>query len=139
MKNSRDELDWKIIDILKRDARTSNVNIAKNLDVSEGMIRQRIKKLVDSGAIKRFTVVTQSLGLKAIIEVSVEVNVHTTKVANQIKALEGIENVFEISGNRDIIAIVDVDNTLRLNDVIEEIRSMQNVENTETQLVLREI
>jgi DNA-binding Lrp family transcriptional regulator len=139
MKNSRDELDWKIIDILKRDARTSNVNIAKNLDVSEGMIRQRIKKLVDSGAIKRFTVVTQSLGLKAIIEVSVEVNVLTTKVANQIKALEGIENVFEISGNRDIIAIVDVDNTLRLNDVIEEIRSMQNVENTETQLVLREI
>jgi DNA-binding Lrp family transcriptional regulator len=139
MKNSRDELDWKIIDILKRDARTSNVNIAKILDVSEGMIRQRIKKLVDSGAIKRFTVVTQSLGLKAIIEVSVEVNVLTTKVANQIKALEGIENVFEISGNRDIIAIVDVDNTLRLNDVIEEIRSMQNVENTETQLVLREI
>jgi DNA-binding Lrp family transcriptional regulator len=139
MKNAHDELDWKIIDILKRDARTSNVNIAKNLDVSEGMIRQRIKKLVDSGAIKRFTVVTQSLGLKAIIEVSVEVNVHTTKVANQIKVLEGIENVFEISGNRDIIAIVDVDNTLRLNDVIEEIRSMQNVENTETQLVLREI
>ncbi len=139
MRNSRDKLDWEIIEILKRDARTTNVNMAKALNVSEGMIRQRIKKMVDSGLLKRFTIVTESLGLKAIIGVSVEVNVHTTEIANQIKAIKGVENVYEISGTRDIIAVVDVDDTLRLNDVIEEIRSMKNVRNTETQLVLREI
>ena len=139
MRNSHDNLDWKIIDILKRDARTTNVNIAKQLNVSEGMVRQRIKRLIEEGLIKRFTIITESLGLKAIIEVSVEVNVHTTEIASQVKELEGVENVFEISGNRDIIAIVDVDDTLRLNDVIEKIRSMKNVRNTETQLVLREI
>jgi DNA-binding Lrp family transcriptional regulator len=139
MRNSYDDLDWKILNFLKSDARTSNVNIAKSLNVSEGMIRQRVKKLVDSGIIKRFTVITELHGLKAIIEVSVEVNVHTTKVANNIKAIEGVECVYEISGNRDIVAIVDVDNTSKLNDVIEEIRSMKNVRNTETQLVLREI
>jgi DNA-binding Lrp family transcriptional regulator len=139
MRNSHDDLDWKIIDILKRDARTTNVNIAKLFDVSEGMVRQRIKKLVDEGLIKRFTIVTESLGLKAIIEVSIKVNVHTTKVANKIKKIEGVENVYEISGNRDIVVIADVDNTIRLNNLIEEIRSMKNVENTETQLILREI
>jgi DNA-binding Lrp family transcriptional regulator len=139
MRNSYDDLDWKILNFLKSDARTSNVNIAKSLNVSEGMIRQRVKKLVDSGIIKRFTVITELHGLKAIIEVSVEVNVHTTKVANNIKAIEGVESVYEVSGNRDIVAIVDVDNTSKLNDVIEEIRSMKNVRNTETQLVLREI
>ena len=117
----------------------SYVTIANKLNVSEGMIRQRVKKLVDNNIITRFTTVTASHGLKAIIEVTVEVNVHTTKIANNIKKIEGVENVYEISGNRDIVAIVDVDNSLRLNDVIEAIRSMKNVNNTETKLVLKEI
>ncbi len=139
MRNKTDNLDWKILNILKADARTPYVAIANSLNVSEGMIRQRVKKLVTSGIIKRFTLVTASHTLKAIIEVSVEVNVHTTKIANNIKKIDGVENVYEISGNNDIVAIVDVDNTLKLNDVIENIRSMKNVHNTETKLVLKEI
>lgn len=139
MRNTLDNLDWKILDFLKKDARMSYVTIANKLNVSEGMIRQRVKKLIDNNIINRFTTVTASHGLKAIIEVSVEVNVHTTKIANNIKKIEGVENVYEISGNRDIVAIVDVDNSLRLNDVIEAIRSMKNVNNTETKLVLKEI
>ncbi len=139
MRNKTDELDWEILNILKANARIPYVAIANSLDVSEGMIRQRVKKLVTSGIIKRFTLVTASHTLKAIIEVSVEVNVHTTKIANNIKKIDGVENVYEISGNNDIVAIVDVDNTLKLNDVIENIRSMKNVHNTETKLVLKEI
>lgn len=139
MRNSFDDLDWEILDFLKSDARTSYVTIAKHLKVSEGMIRQRVKKLVDGGVIKRFTAVTATHGLKAIIEVSVAVNVHTTKVGTNIKKIQGVEYVYEVSGNRDIVAIVDVDNSLKLNDVIEEIRSMKNVHSTETKLVLKEI
>jgi len=139
MRNKLDNLDWEILETLKADARTSYVNIASKLKVSEGMIRQRVKKLVDGGVIKRFTTITATNGLKAIIEVSVALNVHTTKVGNRIKKIEGVENVYEVSGNRDIVAIVDVDNSLKLNDVIEKIRSMKNVHTTETKLVLKEI
>ena len=139
MRNALDNLDWKILDILQKDGRKPYVSIANTFKVSEGMIRQRIKKMVNSGVITRFTVVKASHGLKAIIEVSVAVNVHTTKIANNIKKIEGVENVYEISGNRDIVAIVDVDNSLKLNDVIENIRSMKNVQNTETKLVLKEL
>jgi len=139
MRNTHDNLDWKILNILRKDARTPYVTIANSLDVSEGMIRQRVKKLLVGGVIKRFTTVTATHGLKAIIEISVAKNVHTTKIAASIKEIAGIENVYEISGNRDIVAIVDVDNSLKLNDVIEKIRSMKNVENTETKLVLKEI
>ncbi|WP_455392210.1 Lrp/AsnC family transcriptional regulator [[Eubacterium] cellulosolvens] len=139
MRNTLDDLDWKILDILKKDARTSYVTIAKKFKVSEGMIRQRVKKLLDGGVIKRFTTVTATHALEAIIEVSVALNVHTTKVGNSIKKIEGVENVYEVSGNRDIVAIVDVNNSLKLNDVIEEIRSMKNVHSTETKLVLKEI
>lgn len=139
MRNSIDDLDRQILATLKKDARIPYVSIANKFKVSEGMIRQRVKKLVDGGVIKRFTTITATHGLKAIIEVSVGINVHTTKVGSSIKKLEGIEDVYEISGNRDIVVIVDVDNSLKLNDVIENIRSMKNVENTETKLVLKEI
>ena len=47
MRNKLDDLDWKILDILKKDARTPYVSIASTFNVSEGMIRQRIKKLID--------------------------------------------------------------------------------------------
>lgn len=139
MRNSIDDLDLIILNTLKEDARISYVNIAKKLNVSEGMIRQRVKKLLDSGIIKRFTIVTATYGLKAIIEISVGGNIHTTKVAENIKNIDGVKNVYEVSGNKDIVAIVDVDNSLKLNDVIEEIRSIKNVINTETQLILKEI
>ena len=139
MRNSIDDLDYKILAHLKKDARIPYVTIANDLKVSEGMIRQRVKKLVEHGIVRRFTVITTSHGIKAIIEVSVEVNVHTTDIANSIKQLDGVENVFEVSGNKDIVVIVDVDNSLRLNDLIEKIRLMKNVENTETKLVLKEI
>ena len=139
MRNSFDQLDQLILNNLKKDARMSYVSIANALNVSEGMIRQRVKKLVDNGIIKKFTVLTATHGLKAIVEISVEVNVHTTEIAKNIKNIDGVENVYEISGNSDIVTVVDVDDALKLNDVIEEIRSMKNVNNTETKLVLKEI
>ena len=39
-----DKLDWQIINLLSKKY-VSNINVAKNLGVSEGTIRQRIKKM----------------------------------------------------------------------------------------------
>lgn len=52
-----DELDHKIIDLLGRDARVSNRQIAADLGVTEGTIRARIKYL-QSERLIQFTVVT---------------------------------------------------------------------------------
>jgi len=52
-----DELDRRIIEVLARDARVSNRQIASDLGVTEGTIRTRIKDLQDQRLIQ-FTVVT---------------------------------------------------------------------------------
>src|SRR5438270_12953442 len=52
-----DTLDYQIIEILGRDARVSNRQIAADLGVTEGTIRTRIKRLQDERLIQ-FTVVT---------------------------------------------------------------------------------
>ncbi len=139
MRTPMDHLDWKIIKILRKDSRTSNVAIARELGVSEGMIRQRISRLRNEGIITSFTITTSSRGLKALIEINIEVNVHTTKIAKRILALDGVEKVYESSGDTDIIAFVDVTNTIELNEAIEGIRAIDMVTSTRTKMVLGEL
>ena len=47
-----DELDRKIIGILQLDGRASNAKIARQLGVSEGTIRRRLKRLIEDEAIQ---------------------------------------------------------------------------------------
>jgi len=139
MRYKLDHLDARILEHLRENARTPYVHIAKELGVSEGMVRQRVKRMLEEGIIRRFTTVVQSHGIKAVIEVGVGLNVHTTKVAMSIRDLRGVECVYEVSGDMDIVAVVNVENTAELNDIIESIRSMKNVTSTKTRLVLKEV
>ena len=134
-----DDLDLKILGILKEDSRMTHVAIADRLDVSEGAVRQRIRKMVDGGLIRRFTVATSSQGIKAIVELGVRVNVHTTSIARIVKDIDGVEEVYEISGDSDIVAIVDVDDVAQLNDVIEKVRASDDVTSTTTKMILKEL
>ncbi|MCU0799271.1 MAG: Lrp/AsnC family transcriptional regulator [Candidatus Thermoplasmatota archaeon] len=138
MTGELDDLDWTILKMLKEDSRRTNVAIAGELKVSEGMVRQRIARLRSDGMVKRFTIETASRGLKAIVEVNIDVNVLTGKIAKRIKALKGVERVYEISGDTDIMVIVDVANTIELNTTIEAIRALGNVRSTKTRLILGE-
>ena len=47
-----DELDRKIVGILQQDGRASNAKIARQLGVSEGTIRRRLKRLIEDEAIQ---------------------------------------------------------------------------------------
>jgi Lrp/AsnC family transcriptional regulator for asnA, asnC and gidA len=114
-----DHLDDKIIDILKKDSRKPFVEIANELNVSEGTIRSRVKKLFEDGVIQSFTIKTSSKNVKAIIEVKIDVNVNTSDVASRISKYEGVSEVYEVTGEEDIVAIIDVTSSPQLNDIIE--------------------
>ena len=131
-----DAMDEEILAILKKDARESYVNIANKLNTSEGTIRGRVKKLVEQGIITRFTIRTKGKNVKALIAVQMDINAENPKWG-QIVEIEGVELVYEVSGENDLIAMVDVMSTEDLNDIIEEIRSL-GVKSTRTMLILKE-
>jgi Lrp/AsnC family transcriptional regulator for asnA, asnC and gidA len=133
-----DHLDEHIIEILKKDSRKPFVEIADELKVSEGTIRSRVRKLFEEGVIQSFTIKTSSKNVKAIIEVKIDVNVNTSDVANQIAKFDGVSEVFEVTGEEDIVAIIDVTSSPQLNDIIEHIRHFDNVQSTRTRLILKE-
>jgi DNA-binding Lrp family transcriptional regulator len=131
-------LDEKIIEILKKDSRRPFVDIANQLKVSEGTVRSRVRRLVDDGIIKSFTIKTSNKNVKAIIEIKINVNVNTSVVASEISKFEGVSEVFEVTGDEDIVVIVDVNSSPQLNDIIERIRQFENVQSTRTRLILKD-
>ena len=133
-----DHLDERIIEILKKDSRRPFVDIANQLKVSEGTIRSRVRKLVDEEIIQSFTIKTSSKNVKAIIEIEIDVNVNTAEVASEISKFNGVSEVFEVTGEEDIVTIIDVASSPQLNEIIEKIRKFNNVQSTRTRLILKE-
>lgn len=133
-----DGLDEKILMILREDARESYVSIASKLGTSEGTIRARTKRLLEEGVITRFTLKIASKNVKALVDVKARSNVNTANISEAIMQHSGVETVYEVSGESDLVVVVNVMSTTELNDIIERIRSLTDVVSTQTRLVLRE-
>ncbi|MDN5357324.1 MAG: Lrp/AsnC family transcriptional regulator [Candidatus Methanomethylophilaceae archaeon] len=133
-----DNLDKRIIEMLKKDSRCPFVEIASLLGVSEGTIRSRVHRMTEEGLIRGFTIKTSSRNVKALVEIRIGVNTETEKIARELTGYEGVTEVFEVTGDQDIIAIVDVESSSQLNDIIERVRRYDNTLSTRTRLILRE-
>jgi DNA-binding Lrp family transcriptional regulator len=134
-----DALDERILSILRENAREPFVNVAKQLGTSEGTIRARVKKLQQQGVIKKFTLKTAGKGVKALIEVKVETGVHTSDVSDQVARWKSVEQVWEVSGDNDIVVLVNCAATEELNDLVERIRSLKEIKATGSRLILKEL
>ena len=133
-----DDTDKAIIEILKKDGRATYSNIGKRIGLSEGAVRKRIKALVDSGAIRRFTVkVGLTEGAEAIALLSVDPSLPTSDVSKALKKLSNVETVYEITGQYDIAVIISGFNITEVNECLEKIRRLKGVANTNTMIILR--
>jgi DNA-binding Lrp family transcriptional regulator len=133
-----DELDRRILGILRRDSRTPYTEIADDVGTSEGTVRNRVERLVDEGIIERFTVATRTGNVKAMIEVSVAVDVDTTDVSERMADWDEVDFVWQVSGEEDIVMVVDAADTRAINELITQARDLDEVENTKTRLILDE-
>ncbi|EQD73027.1 AsnC family transcriptional regulator, partial [mine drainage metagenome] len=94
-----DERDHQIIKLLEENSRLSNTEIARMLNVSEGTIRKRIKRLLDTGIIEKFSLITRKEGQDAIILLRID----TRDSKLTIKKLnERFRDVYEFSGKADL-------------------------------------
>ncbi len=134
----RDKIDEKIIEFLRNDSRESFVEIGKKLKLSESAVRRRVKNLVDNGTIKKFTVeVGDSNNTSAIVLISVDSAMDTSKVSSKITKLEGIKTVYEITGQYDITAIISAPSINDINICIDALRKIPGVNDSNSVIILR--
>ena len=133
-----DDLDRRILSILRRDARTPYTEIADRVGTSEGTVRNRVDRMTDEGVIERFTVTTRTGNVKAMIEISVEMNVDTAAVGERMVDWEEVDFVWQVSGEDDVVLVVDAVDTRAVNELISQAREMDEVKSTKTRLILDE-
>jgi DNA-binding Lrp family transcriptional regulator len=133
-----DDLDRQILDVLRRDARTPYTEIADRIGTSEGTVRNRVDQLVEDGVIERFTISTQTGNVKAMVEVEIDVNAQTEGLTDRLAEWDQVDFVWHVSGEEDIVLVVDAADTSTLNDLITKARELQEVESTKTRLILDE-
>ena len=131
-----DTIDEKIIETLREDSRTPFLKISKQLKVSEGTIRQRVKKLQQNGLIRKFTIRTSN-EVTAIVGLESEPNIETKKIVIELKEL-GIGRIFEIAGRFDVLCFISASSMEKANDTLEAIRAIKGINHTETFTVLKE-
>ena len=133
-----DETDREIVKILKNDGRATYSNMGKKVGLSEGAVRKRIKALIDSGVIRRFTIkVGLTEGAEAIALLSINPSYPTSDVSKVLKKFPNVETVYEITGQYDIAVIISGLNIVEVNECVEKIRRVDGVVNTNTMIVLR--
>ena len=135
-----DEIDEKILDLLEGNARMTYVEIGNLVKLSEGAVRNRIQSLVSDNVIKCFTIERAfSLGVRALTMISVEPSVPTFEVSKKVNALDGVERIYEVTGEYDIVMVSHANNIESINKIIEDIRKINGVEKTNTIIVLRTV
>lgn len=135
-----DETDKKILAILQRNSRTPLREISKEVGLAESTIYERIKKLKESGVIERFTVILNpdSLGftMLAFILIKSRAGMYPQVAANLVKYPEIVE-VFETTGNYDMVVKIRTRSSDELNTFLDRIGEIPGVEATHTMVVLK--
>ena len=136
MSNLLDPIDE--ISILKINSRQPFVEIAKEIGLSESAIRRRVKNLMDTKIIKRFTLELDNKNrTSAITLISVTSTSDTSTVSTALMSLNGVEVIYEITGQYDIAAIISSSSVAEINRCIDDVRRIEGVSDTNTVIVLR--
>ncbi len=133
-----DDISKAIIEQLQVDGRGSYANIAKAVGLSEAAVRQRVQRLLSTG-LMQIVAVTDPLQLgfrrQAMMGVSAEGDL--SKVAAKLSSIPEASYVVTTAGRFDILIEVVCEDDHHLLEVINKIRSMPGVTNTESFLYLK--
>lgn len=105
-----DELDYRILEFLKKDSRTPFTEVGKNLGVSDATVHVRVNRMVGEGVIKGFTLDVDEEPLGTRVRSFVFVNVQPgflEEVANQLVENEWTNGIYEIHGSNDLVVKVE--------------------------------
>jgi isopropylmalate/homocitrate/citramalate synthase len=75
--------------------------------------------------------------IDAMVSIAVESHVYTGAVVRKLKNFKHVTSVFEMTGDYDISTYVRVPDTADLNNLIEELRAIPGVKQTNTRVVLK--
>ena len=136
---SMDDIDQRLIGLLRQNARMSIADLAHKLSVSRGTVNNRLRKLEDSQVIVGYTIKLRPEAeperIKAWMGVLVEGNT-TRQVIASLLGEPGVVALHDTNGRWDLLAEIEASSMKELSEVLERIRLISGIRSTETNIHL---
>ncbi len=119
-----------LLRILKENARTPFLRIAQMLGVSETAIRKRVRKLEESGVIKRYTIEVdfKKLGYEVQAFIGLDVKPESLiEIIDYLRGLDEVVSLYSTSGDHVLIAECWFRSSRELMDFIRKLNSISGV------------
>lgn len=134
-----DGKDQGLLAMLRANARTSVVDLAKRLGTSRATVQNRMKRLEETGVIKGYTVLIGAELDKPAIRALMSIQAKSANEASVIAHLRGnphVTAVHHTTGRWDLIAQIQSDSLSSFNKIVGAVRLIDGVSATETSLLL---
>ncbi|AIJ04857.1 transcriptional regulator, AsnC family [Methanocaldococcus bathoardescens] len=136
-----DRIDLKILRILNENARKSFREIGRELGISEGTVRNRVKKMIENGIITGFhaSINPKNLGFEVVAILGLYIKPSKVEeTLNKLKELDEIVELYQTTGEYDAVCIAILKDMESLgNFLAEKIYPLVNVNGCKVTLVLR--
>jgi Lrp/AsnC family transcriptional regulator for asnA, asnC and gidA len=134
-----DDVDKALIEALQQDGRLPYTRLAAEVGLSEAAVRQRVQRLIESGATQIVAVTDpMMLGFHRMAMVGVRVGGDVRGAADTISSIPEVSYVVIVSGSFDLlIEVVCEDDDHLLSLLNDKVRSIPGVRSTETFTYLR--
>lgn len=134
-----DDVDERLLTLLRDDARQTIAQLAKELGISRGQIYSRLARLEEEKVVAGYTVrlgEAFSAGrIRAHMMLKTLPRSHRD-VETALGALPQVQAIHAISGEYDIIAMLEAEDPAQLNELIDEVGLLDGVERTTTSVIL---
>ena len=117
-----DVIDIKILEELKENSRVSFNDISQRIGKTEATVRRRVKRLMDDGVIKKFTIDYELQSKpKTRATVKVEPDFKDIKrILRELIEIGEITDIWRLSGDCGLLLKVEIESIEKFNPLIEE-------------------
>ena len=134
-----DEIDERLLTLLRDDARQTIAQLAKELGISRGQIYARLARLEEAHVVAGYTVRLGSAFAASRVRAHMMIKTlprFHREVEQALAAFSLVQAIHAISGEYDIIAMLEADNGAQLNELIDDVGLLDGVERTTTSVIL---
>lgn len=134
-----DDTDRQLIALLRDNARMPVIALAKKLRVARATVQNRIDKLESNGTIVGYTVRlrpdAEAHRIRAIMSIEIDGH-HGDEVRRMLRGHPNVVALHTTNGRWDLMAELRADTLEAFDKVLNTIRAVQGISNTETSILL---
>jgi DNA-binding Lrp family transcriptional regulator len=135
-----DKTDMKLLQLLQKNARMTNIDLAGRLNTSEATVRRRINNLVGRGYIRSFSALLDyklmGNAVKANVLAKVDKN-KLDKVAVNLKKYKNVHMLCQVIGEYNLFCELIFNNILELQEFTDKLSQMDDVEGMDYYIVTK--